>query len=560
MILRLFTPPKRVLFILSLLSIVTISSAQITLHLSDTVSFNSSEVGETTNRFGIGNRAIALMNHYEGKTLIYSPTNEFRDPTLRREFYEYSVRHLNLSGSISQGPIISRQFANSNVHFSGTRNWIGWTALESPLGSEAFPQLITEVYDEVGTSIARIEIASYQTELVDLLGTATATSRYGSYMAVAALSSRRKDRIGIREEAGANLTVASISAEGELVFRHTYELPDLRSRYALKGIQMDESGEAVLLLARTPWRALPATFEDPLIDNLEYLLVNTDTKQFDPIDVLPKGYQPRGIFSLDEEPYPAGWAFAFASNLFESPIGFQLIQATKPEPIQILLKPELVANLPEVAIEASKAGPKYINSQYAPTELRFSNDGRLFALFTDIYRPLPIQDAEILQWRRETDGLKDGIVLAEIDFAGSTASRNDLGLKTGLSPKQTGYFLSIRQRVEDGLTSFFGSCLVPVNGGYGILYNEDPENLEPGKRKRRPFTRLSFAKPFLAYLKDGELVREEIDYQTPYRFGVLAIPKRSAIPSGKLLPFTAVEEGFQYSQQYFFWPNEFQIR
>ncbi len=559
----MITTPQTGLFNLLLtLSLVLFNFhglAQVTITISDTISFNSSRVGETANRFGIGTRVISSLHHYEGKTLIQQPMGEFREQTLRREMIELSQRHIALDGSVSQGASFSRQFAARPESFSGTRNWIGWTALEAPLGSTDFPALITEIFDDTGASIARHEIFTYQKDLVDLLSMRTSTSRYGSYMAVAVLSSRRNDRIGVREEAGANLTVACISAEGELIFQHTYELPDLRSRFALRGIKMDESGEAVVLLARTPWRSLPPTYEDPLIDNLEFLLVDAETKKFEPIDVLPKGYQPRGIFHLDQEPYPAGFAFGFANDLVESPLGFQLVQAGNPEPIQILFTPELVANLPGVAIESSKAGPKYINGQYAPTEVRFSPDGRLFALFTDVYRPIAVQDGGILQWRREGDGLKDGIVLVEIDFASALVEEGNSRQKSGLSSKQKGYFLSIRQRVESGLTSYFGSCLVPVNGGFGILYNEDPENLAPGKRKRRPFTRMSFAKPFLAYLKGDSLVREEIDYQTPYRFGVLARPVRFAIPGGKFIPFSAVEEGFRSSQQYFFWSDEFTV-
>jgi len=534
------------LFLLSFLGLAISANAQVSITLSDTVSFNSARVGETTNRFGIGNRVLATIEHYEGKTFIQRPVGEFRQKELRREFYEYTLRYLDVTGSVSRGPSISRQFVNGHQRFTGTRNWTGWTALEAPLGSTAFPQLITEMFDLDGTRIARHEVASFQTDLVELLGTSTATSRYGSFMAVAALSSRRKDRIGVREEAGAVLTVACYSAEGEVVFNHTHELPDLRSRYTLDNIQIDESGDAVVLLARTPWRALPPTVEDPLIDNLEFVLINEATTSFEPIDVLTRGYQPRGVFTLDQEPYPAGFAVAFANDLVESVVGFQLIHAGNPEPILVNLTRELVNNLPDVAVEPNKAGPKYINGQYAPTELQYSPDGRLFALFTDVFRPLPILDAGILQWRRETDGLKDGIVLAEIDFS-------------ELAPKQKGYFLSIRQRVEQGLEAYFGSCLVPVNGGFGILYNEDPENLAPGKRRRRPFTRLSFAKPFVAYINKDQLIREEIDYSTPYRFGVLAKPARFATPSGKLVAFTAIEEGFQFSQQYFFWPNEFEV-
>ena len=129
----------RLAFLLPLLSLAINIEAQVSLVLSDTVSFNSAAVGESTNRFGIGNRVIETIEHYEGKTLIYSPTGEFRKAGLRREFYELSLRHINLSGSVTQGPTISRQFANNNIHFTGTRNWTGWTALESPLGSEAFP-------------------------------------------------------------------------------------------------------------------------------------------------------------------------------------------------------------------------------------------------------------------------------------------------------------------------------------------------------------------------------------------------------------------------------------
>ena len=520
--------------------------AQVSITLSDTVSFNSSRVGESANRFGIGNRVISTIQHYEGKTLIQQPIGEFRDRALRREMIELSQRHIALDGSVTQGANISRQFSDANEHFNGTREWIGWTAIESPLGSGDIPKLITEIFDDTGTSIAKHEIFSYQREIVELFSTRTATSRYGSYMAVAVLSSRRKDRIGVREEAGANLTVACISAEGELVFRHTYELPDLRSKYGLNNVKIDESGEAIVLLTRTPWRIRPLSFEEPPIDIVEFLLVNEDTKGLNPIDVLPKGYQPRGIFPLDQEPYPAGFAIAFANNLVEPPIGFQLIQAGNINPIQILLKPNLVANLPSAAIEASKSGPRYINGQYAPTEVRLSPDGRLFVLFTDIFSPLPTQDATIFQWRRVIDGLKDGVVLAEIDFS-------------ELSPKQSAHFLSIRQRSQQGFGPFLGSCLVPINGGYGVLYNEDPENLGPGKRKRRPFTRMSFAKPFLAYLKAGTFVREEIEYYSPHRFGVLAIPSGKAIPGGKLIAFSAVELGFQFSQQYFFWSDEFRL-
>ncbi|MFK8057061.1 MAG: hypothetical protein AB8F78_13140 [Saprospiraceae bacterium] len=520
------------------------SSAQPQLTLSDTISFRSSKVGETSNRFGIGNWAIAAINHLEGKSIIYAPVGEFREKTLRREFYEYAVRHLNLDGSVTQGPSISRQFKDGHSHFDGARDWIAWTALEAPLGSEGFPQLITEVFDDSGISIARKEVLSYQSDLVELYDIKTATSRYGSYVVVAALTSRREDRLAPREEAGANLTVACIDADGEFVYRHQYDLPDLRARYTLEDVRIDGSQEAVVLLKRSPWRAMPATFEDPQIDLYEFLRVDAETKKFAPVEVLPKGYQPRGVFVLDQDPYPAGFAIAFASDLFESIVGFQLIHAGEPDPIQILLTRSIVDSLPEFAIESIKGAPKYINGQYAPTELQYSPDGRLFALYADMYRPLAFQDPAILQWRREPDSLSDGIVLVEIDFSEK-------------SSQQRSYFLSLRQRAEDGFHDYDGACLVPVNGAFGILFNEDPNNLIERKRKRRPFTRFSFAKPFLAYLENDKLVREELDYITPYRFGVLAIPSAESQTNGKQIEFSAIEQSFWYSSQFFFWPNEF---
>lgn len=524
----------------------TAATAQLHIQLSDTISFNSSEVGQTTNRFGVGNQLLSTISHTEGLSLVYIPTGLFRQESLSLVENEKSVRHIGLDGKATQGPRLKRLFLDSYSHFDGSRDWIAWTAKEAPLGSEAFPSIVTEVFDAQGNSIARQEIVSYQEDIVDLIEIKTATSRYGNYVVVAVLTSRRKDRLSPREEAGANLTVACIGADGELLYRHQHDLPDLRARYALNSIRIDETLDAIVLLARTPWRALVPTFEDPLIDILEFQLVNAKTQRFEPIEVLPKGYQPRNVFALDQEPYPAGYVIAFASDLVEPVLGFQLLHAGKSTPVQVLLKPELVETLPEFAVEASKSTPKFISGQYAPVEARYSLDGRLFVLYSDIYKPLAIQDLELLQWRRVEDGLTDGSVLAELDFA-------------GLSPKQTSYFLSIRQAQRPEFRSFHGATLVPVNGGYGILYNEDPENLGPGNRRRRPITQLSFATPFLAYVDQGQFIRKEIEYESPYRFGVLASTNKLTLPNGKFVSFSALEDGFRYSTQFYFWPNEFNI-
>lgn len=529
----------------ALISLPEFCVAQMPIQLSDTISFNSSEVGQTSNRFGVGNSLLATIAHTEGLSLVYVPVGMFREQSLQLVVNEKSVRHIGLDGSVTQGPRLKRLFLDSYSHFDGSRDWTAWTAKEAPLGSEAFPAIVTEVYNNEGNSVARQEIVSYQEELVDLLDIKTATSRYGNYVVVAVLTTRRKDRLSPREEAGANLTVACISASGELLFRHQHDLPDLRARYTLKDVRLDETLEAIVLLARTPWRALIPTFEDPLIDIYEFQLVNADTDRFEPIEVLTKGFQPRGVFVVDQEPYAAGYVIPFASDLVEPVLGYKLLHAGKSAPIQVLLTPDLVENLPEFAVEASKSKPKFISGQYAPIEARYSLDGRLFVLYSDIYKPLPIQDLEILQWRRTPDGLTDGSVLAEIDFS-------------GLSSKQTAYFLTLRQTERAGFGPFLGSTLVPVNGGYGILFNEDPDNLGPGTRRRRPVTQLSFATPFLAYVKDGQLARTAVTYESPYRFGVLASTQKRTLPNGKFVSFSALEDGFRYSTQYYFWPNEFQ--
>jgi hypothetical protein len=209
---------------------------------------------------------------------------------------------------------------------------------------------------------------------------------------------------------------------------------------------------------------------------------------------------------------------------------------------------ELLSNLPEVAVEPNKVRNTEINVEYALIECRYSLDGKLWALFADRFQPLPIQDAEILQWRRQPDGMQDGMILASLDISDQ-----------GNTSEQAAYFIPARQRTESDCRSCFGAVLVPVNNGYGVLYNEDPESLLPSKKRRQPFTRYSFAWPTLAYVQDGELRRKTLDIERPYPFGVLFDTRSQVVtPFGHFVNFRTLELGFSASKYFHFWPNYFE--
>lgn len=506
--------------------------------LGDTVLFS-------TERFVTGayREVIADYPHTDGRALVYTDGGEFLNDDLRRQAARVHLRHLGPRGEVWPGPTLLRPgrgleeapFAAQG--FAGGPDYTLWWVRETVPAADNFARVQTAVYDGFGEQVALRTTAEWERSQVEHLGTLARSSRYGMYAAVAVLTTRRRDRLGAQREAGAVLAVDLLGADGALAHALTAELPDLRSPYTLEGLVVDDAGAAMVVLSVQRWRTRVVTWDDPLVRDYVTVTVRPGEERFTEVPLLPGGRQLRSLQLVDQEPLAPGFVAAYAPDLARPVEGVTLATTAAPAPRQVTLGGDALARLPEAAV-SPPLGRK-LSPEYELEQVRVGADGRLYALFVDVYAPHSAEAPELFQRVRRRDGIREGLVLVALGV-------------TDADDGQTARYQRLRQNTPSDRR---GVALVPDDrGGYGLLYNEEVANLGPQRKRRGRPTALDFSVPVLGVpVPGGDFEVAPLPYRTPFRFPSFVFPGETIVtPGGIGVGFSPIEDGFREALQYGF--------